>query len=327
MFPDMYKLPGESGEQVGVKPMNCPGHCLIFQSGRRSYRELPLRLAEFSRLHRNERSGTLHGLTRVRAMSQDDAHVFCEPAQVPGELDRALEMMSEVYRDLGVSGVEVRIATRPERSIGDPADWARGERMLSEAVERAGHAFRIAEGEGAFYGPKIECHFRDALGRGWQLSTFQLDMAMPQRFGLTYVGADGAEHVPAMMHRAILGSLERFLGVYLEHTAGDLPLWLAPVQAAIIPITDRCEGWARKVASVLGEAGLRVEVDARSETLGYRIRSAELAKIPYVLVVGDRETAEGAVNVRRRHDPSRITLGVDALRNRMEEEVRARGLS
>jgi threonyl-tRNA synthetase len=327
MFPDMYKVPGEEGEEIGIKPMNCPGHCLIFRSARRSYRELPLRMAEFSRLHRNERSGTLHGLTRVRAMSQDDAHVFCEPDQLAAELDRGLEMMGEIYRDLGLTGVELRIATRPERSIGDPADWIRGERMLADAVERAGHGYEIAAGEGAFYGPKIECHFRDALGRSWQLSTFQLDMAMPGRFGLTYVGRDGGEHVPAMMHRAILGSLERFIGVYLEHTAGDLPLWLAPVQAVVIPITDRQEGYARKVARALEEAGVRAEVDARSETLNYRIRGAELAKIPYLLVVGDREAAENAVNVRRRHDPARLTMGVDALRKRIEEEVRTRGLS
>ncbi len=327
MFPDMYKVAGEEGEELGIKPMNCPGHCLIFRSARRSYRELPLRLAEFSRLHRNERSGTLHGMTRVRAMSQDDAHVFCEPAQIPGELDRALEMMNQIYRDLGLQGVEIRIATRPERFIGDPAMWESAEQTLTEAVERAGYGYRIAAGEGAFYGPKIECHFRDALGRPWQLSTFQLDMAMPGRFGLRYVGSDGSEHEPAMLHRAILGSLERFIAVYLEHTAGDLPLWLAPVQAVVLPITDRQEGYARKVGRALEEGGVRVEVDARSETLNYRIRAAELAKIPYVLVVGDREAADNAVNVRRRHDPARITLGVDALRNRIEEESKARGLS
>ncbi|MEE2703850.1 MAG: threonine--tRNA ligase [Myxococcota bacterium] len=328
MFPDMFKI-GASGEdaEVGVKPMNCPGHCLIFGSRKRSYRELPLRLAEFSRLHRNERSGTLLGMTRVRAMSQDDAHIYCQPDQVEAEMDRVLQMTAEVYRGLGLSGLEVRVATRPEQYIGEIGDWERAEALLGEATERAGFSFEWAPGEGAFYGPKIEFHFRDVLGRQWQLGTLQIDMAMPERFDLSYVGADGQEHVPAMMHKAILGTLERFIGIYLEHTGGDLPLWLAPVQAQVLPIADRHEEYARKVCEVLGGSGLRVEVDARSETLGYRIRSAETSKIPYILVTGDREAADGTVTVRRRHQKAQTRVGVDELCSKLEEEVKTRGIS
>jgi threonyl-tRNA synthetase len=327
MFPDMYKMEGEGDEQVGLKPMNCPGHCLIFRSRKRSYRELPLRLAEFSRLHRNERSGTLLGMTRVRAMSQDDAHIYCEPEQLPEELDRGLAMMKEIYRDLVLEGVEMFVATRPLEYIGEVADWDRGERILCEALERAGMPYGMLPGEGAFYGPKIECHFKDALGRDWQLSTFQLDMAMPQRFELAYIGRDGAEHTPAMMHRAILGSLERFIGVYLEHTGGDLPLWLAPVQAIVLPVTERHEEYAAKLAAALDEAALRAEVDQRNETLSYRVRGAETQKIPYVLVVGDRETADSTVTVRRRHKKGQDTLGLHELIKKLEEEVKTRGIS
>ena len=327
LFPDMYKMSGEGDEEVGVKPMNCPGHCLMFAQRPRSYRELPLRLAEFSRLHRNERSGTLLGLTRVRAMSQDDAHVYCEPDQIPSELDRGLAMMGEAYRDLGLEGVEILVATRPEKFIGEVADWDRAEHTLGCAVERAGFAFEWSPGEGAFYGPKIECHFRDALGRTWQLSTFQLDMAMPARFGLRYVGRDGQEHTPAMMHRAILGSLERFIGVYLEHTAGDLPLWLAPVQVAVLPVSERHEEAARKVFCRLRDGGVRVELHARNETLAYRVRSGETQKIPYLLVVGDRELADDSVAVRRRHRKGQETLGVHEFQKKLEEEVETRGIS
>jgi threonyl-tRNA synthetase len=325
---DMFVMPGaDEGEELGLKPMNCPGHCLVFRTAKRSYRELPLRIAEFSRLHRNERSGTLHGLTRVRSMAQDDAHIFCEPEQVGEEIDRLLEMTGEVYRDLGLSGVEISVSTRPAKSIGSIEDWDRAERMLIQAVERAGYPCGVNPGEGAFYGPKIECHFRDALGRAWQLSTVQLDMAMPARFGLRYIGRDGQEHQPAMLHRAILGSLERFIAIYLEHTGGDLPLWLAPVQAIVLPLADRHMEYAAKVARALLEAGIRTEVDARSETLSYRVRGAELQKVPYVLVVGDREQAEGTVTVRRRHQKGQSTMGTDTFRDRAEEEISTRGVS
>jgi threonyl-tRNA synthetase len=325
---DMFMLQHKEGAEMGLKPMNCPGHCLIFRSTKRSYRELPMRLAEFSRLHRNERSGTLHGMSRVSAMSQDDAHIFCEPEQMHDEVDRTMEMVAEIYRDLGLSGVEVKVATRPEESfIGEIEDWDRGEKLLVEAVEGAGFECGINAGEGAFYGPKIEFYFDDALGRAWQLSTVQLDMAMPVRFGLRYIGRDGAEHQPAMIHRAMFGSLERFIGVYLEHTGGDLPLWLAPVQVAVLPVSEKHETYARKVADVLAEGDIRTEVDDRNETLGYRIREAEQQKIPCVAVVGDREQADGTVTIRRRHHKQQTSQNVDEFRSKMREEVRTRGIS
>jgi threonyl-tRNA synthetase len=325
---DMFVMPGEAESEVhGLKPMNCPGHCLLFRQRKRSYRELPLRLAEFSRLHRNERSGTLHGLTRVRAFAQDDAHIFCEPERLADELDRHMEMTAQVYRDLGLSGVELVLATRPDPFIGAPDDWDRAERALADAAERAGFHCELSPGGGAFYAPKLEFNFKDVLGRSWTLATVQVDMAMPARFGLRYVGSDGAEHQPAMIHRAILGSLERFIGIYLEHTGGDLPLWLAPVQAAVLPVADRHREYAQKVARALEDARVAVELDVRSETLGYRVRAAETQKIPYVLVVGDREQADGTVTVRRRHAKGQETVSVDAFRSRIEEEIVTRGIS
>jgi threonyl-tRNA synthetase len=324
----MFWMAGsDENEEVGLKPMNCPGHCLLFGSRRRSYRELPLRLAEFSRLHRNERSGTLLGMTRVRSMAQDDAHIFCEKEQLPDEIDRMNEMIAEVYGDLGLTGVEVSVATRPESFVGDPADWDVAERKLIQAVERAGFPPRIKEGEAAFYAPKVEFDFRDVLDRVWTLATIQVDMAMPGSFELRYIGRDGQEHEPAMIHRAVLGSLERFIAIYLEHTAGDLPLWLAPVQSVVLPIADRHEEYARKVGDALGEAGVRSAVDARNETLGYRVRAAETQKVPYVLVVGDREISNGTVTVRRRHQQGQDTTGVDEFRSHIEEEIRTRGIS
>jgi threonyl-tRNA synthetase len=284
-------------------------------------------LAEFSRLHRNERSGTLLGMTRVRSMAQDDAHIFCEKEQLPDEIDRMNEMIAEVYGDLGLTGVEVSVATRPESFVGDPADWDVAERKLIQAVERAGFPPRIKEGEAAFYAPKVEFDFRDVLDRVWTLATIQVDMAMPGNFELRYIGRDGQEHEPAMIHRAVLGSLERFIAIYLEHTAGDLPLWLAPVQSVVLPIADRHEEYARKVGDALGEAGVRSAVDARNETLGYRVRAAETQKVPYVLVVGDREISNGTVTVRRRHQQGQDTTGVDEFRSHIEEEIRTRGIS
>jgi threonyl-tRNA synthetase len=325
---DMFVVPGEEEAEVhGLKPMNCPGHCLVFRSRKRSYRELPLRLAEFSRLHRNERSGTLHGLTRVRSFAQDDAHIFCEPDQLGDELDRHMEMTAQVYRDLGLSGVELVLATRPQSFIGSPEDWERAEGALRMAAERAGFECGLSPGGGAFYAPKLEFNFKDVLGRSWTLATVQVDLAMPARFGLRYVGRDGAEHQPAMVHRAILGSLERFIAIYLEHTGGDLPLWLAPVQVAVLPVADRHQEYAQKVTRALEDAKVAAEADLRSETLSYRVRSAETRKIPYTLVVGDREQADGTVTVRRRHAKGQETQSVDAFRTRIEEEILTRGIS
>ncbi len=324
---DMFRLVDEDGTESFLKPMNCPGHNLLFRSRLRSYRELPLRFAEFSRLHRNERAGALHGMTRVRAMSQDDAHIYCQPDQVEKEVDAVLQMVAEVYRDLGLTGVEMAVSTRPEKSIGTDEDWDRAQRVLIQAVERAGFRCGTKPGEGAFYGPKIECDFRDAIGRSWQLSTVQIDVGMPERFGLRYVGPDGEEHRPAMLHRAILGSLERFIAVYLEHTAGALPLWLAPVQAVVLPVAERHEAYAREVVSELEREGIDAELDGRNETLGYRIRSGEVRKIPALVVVGDREERDRSVTVRRRGQKEQQSLPLQDFHRALREEIKTRGLS
>jgi threonyl-tRNA synthetase len=325
---DFFLFPGsEEGEELGVKPMNCPGHCLLFRSRKRSYRELPLRLAEFSRLHRNERTGALHGMTRVRSMAQDDGHIYCAWDDVGGEIDRFMELCNEVDRDLGFSGVATYVSTRPEKFIGRVEDWDRAEKLLIEAVERYGVLAGIKHGEGAFYGPKIERHFQDVMGRWWQLGTIQVDTAMPSRFELKYVGADGAEHEPAMLHRAVLGSLERFIAIYLEHTGGDFPLFLAPQQVAVLPISDRQADYAREIAERLRAAAVRAEADPRSETLNYRVRSAETRKVPFTLVVGDREQASRSVSVRRRKSPAQEVMPLEQFEKNIQEEIRTRGIS
>jgi threonyl-tRNA synthetase len=322
---DMFLMQGDEGEELGVKPMNCPGHCHLFATRRHSYRELPVRFAEFSRLHRNERSGTLTGLSRVRSMAQDDAHIFLAPEQVEAELDRFFAMTREVYEALGLEGVEVAVSTRPGQFVGEPADWDRAERQLGDAVERAGFGRRLKPGDGAFYGPKVECDFRDVLGRPWTLSTLQIDVAMPVRFGLRYVGADDQLHTPAMLHRAILGSLERFIALYTEMTAGDFPLWLAPQQVSVLPIAERHLAYARGVERRLTEAGLRAAVDDRNEKLGFKIREAELRKVPVMWVVGDQEQANGTVTPRRRHaGGGEAAAAVDELVAGLVREVRQR---
>ncbi len=298
---DMYWFAGsDEGEELGVKAMNCPGHCHLYGTAKRSYRELPIRWAEFSRLHRNERSGTLNGITRVRTFAQDDAHIYCEPEQVPDEIDRFFAMTAEIYQKLGVDGIEMSVSTRPEKFLGEPADWDVAEKALIAAVERAGFQCKIKPGEAAFYAPKVEADFKDVLGRAWTLATIQIDMAMPGRFGLRYVGRDGELHQPAMLHRAILGSLERFIGIYIEHTGGDFPFWLSPIQVVLLPIADRHAVGAHEIRDQLMAAGLRAEVDDRSETLGYRIREAESQKIPLTLVIGDDELSRGTVAPRLR---------------------------
>jgi len=325
---DFFLFPGsEEGEELGVKPMNCPGHCLVFRSRKRSYRELPLRLAEFSRLHRNERTGSLHGLTRVRSMAQDDAHIYCAWEDIGSEIDGFMQLCNEVDRDLGFSGVDTYVSTRPAQFIGRIEDWERAERLLVEAVEQNGKLSGIKRGEGAFYGPKIERHFQDVMGRWWQLGTIQVDTAMPGRFGLRYVGADGAEHEPAMLHRAVLGSLERFIAIYLEHTGGNFPVFLAPQQAVVLPVSDRQTAYAREVAELLRAAGVRAEADLRSETLNYRVRAAETHKIPYALVVGEREQASRSVSVRRRKGGAQEVMPLEQFEKNIQEEIRTRGIS
>ncbi|MBW2229094.1 MAG: threonine--tRNA ligase [Deltaproteobacteria bacterium] len=314
-YDDMYWFAGaDEDEELGMKAMNCPGHCHLFEIGKRSYRELPIRWAEFSRLHRNERSGTLTGLTRVRSFAQDDAHIYCEPDQVPGEVDAFFRMVREVYDKLGLEGVEMAVSTRSAEFLGEPEDWDVAEKVLIEAVERAGFVCRIKEGEAAFYAPKVEADFRDVLGRAWTLGTVQIDMAMPGRFGLRYVGRDGELHQPAMLHRAVLGSLERFIAIYIEHTGGDFPFWLAPVQVIVLPISEKQSEYARAVQGRLRDQRLRVGIDERSETLNWKIREAERQKIPLSLVVGEQEASNGTVSPRLRRSKDKIpVMAMDAL--------------
>ena len=286
-------------ERLAIKPMNCPAHCLLYGAVTRSYRDLPLRLAEYGQLARYERSGTLHGLLRVRSLHQDDAHLFVTPEQVHSEVAGVLRLVDTVYGTLGMT-YSVRLATRPDEFLGDLAVWEQAESDLAAALRAAGKDFVLSPKDGAFYGPKLEFHVTDALGRQWQCATVQLDFNLPRRFDLWYTGADGERHRPVMIHRAIFGSLERFIGVLLEHYAGAFPTWLAPVQAVVLPLADRHADYARAVAAELVGGGLRAEVDARSEKIGYRIRHAQLQQIPYMLVVGDREVAgqQAAVRVR-----------------------------
>ncbi len=291
---------GHGGElDYGVKPMNCPGHALVYRAEKRSYRDLPLRLADFGRLHRAERSGTLHGLTRVRAMSQDDAHIFCTPEQVAEEVDRNLRMVRDVYGALGFERIELKLATMPEKHLGAEESWRRTEAMLGEAMGRNGFSYALNPGEGAFYGPKIEIYVADALKRNWQLATIQLDSNMPERFDLSFTTAAGTEARPVMIHRAILGSLERFIGVLLEHTGGVLPFWLAPEQVRVLSLSEKVETYAAELAVRLSGDGFRATADLRNEKLGFKVRAAELEKIPYMLVVGEREAAARTASVRR----------------------------
>ena len=294
---------GAHGEErrFALKPMNCPGACLVYGSERRSYRDLPLRLAEFGLVSRNEREGVLHGLLRVRAFTQDDAHVFCTDDQITDEVDSICQAIDELYARFGFDEVRVELSTRPDRYIGSDEQWERAEGSLKEVLERSDRDYDISPGEGTFYGPKIDFHITDALGRSWQCGTCQLDFQFPERFDLTYQGADNAEHRPVMIHRALLGSMERFVGILIEHYAGRFPVWLAPVQAAVLPVADRHTEYAAGVARGLREAGVRCRVDARSESVGKKIHDAEVAKYPYMLVVGDREQEAGAAAVRS-HD-------------------------
>jgi threonyl-tRNA synthetase len=293
----MYFMQSDE-RRLALRPMNCPGACLVFDSERHSYRELPLRLAEFGRVSRNEREGVLHGLLRVRAFTQDDAHVYCTEDQIADEVADICEAIDELYARFGFDDVRVELSTRPEKSMGSEEQWAKAEAALTEALERQGREYELNPGDGAFYGPKIDFHVTDALGRSWQCGTCQLDFQMPERFDLTYVGADDAAHRPVMIHRALLGSMERFAGILIEHYAGRFPVWLAPVQAIVLPVSDKHNEYADRVAAELREAGVRVEVDERSESVGKKIREAELGRYPYMLVVGDRELEAGAVAVR-----------------------------
>jgi threonyl-tRNA synthetase len=286
--------------QYAVKPMNCPTHCLIYQTRLRSYRDLPIRYADFGRLHRYERSGATSGLTRVRTFAQDDGHIFCTEEQIEEEVVGVVRMILELYRTFGFDELEIELSTRPEKCLGTAEMWQRAEASLKRALDNHDIQYEINPGEGAFYGPKVDFQVEDALGRRWQLGTVQLDYQMPERFGMTYVGADGEEHRPVMIHRAMLGSLERFIGILIEHTGGALPIWLAPVQARVLPVSERFRDYARGVHQRLAAGGMRVELDDRNEKLGYRIREAQVQKVPFMLVVGAREEESEKVAVRLR---------------------------
>ncbi len=283
-----------------LKPMNCPGHVQLFNQGLRSYRDLPLRIGEFGVVHRNEASGTLHGLLRVRGFTQDDAHIFCTRDQLQSEVATLIEIAYRVYGDFGFHDIAVGLSTRPEQRVGGDDLWDEAERALEVALEHKGIDYRLQPGEGAFYGPKIEFVLKDSIGRSWQCGTIQVDFSMPGRLGAHYVAEDGSRVVPVMIHRAILGSMERFIGIVLEDHAGKLPSWLAPVQAVVMNITDRQAGYAREVEKSLKKQGVRVETDLRNEKIGFKIREHTLQRVPYLLVVGDREVEQGAVAVRTR---------------------------
>jgi threonyl-tRNA synthetase len=297
--------------EYGVKPMNCPGHTQIFAMERRSYRDLPIRYADFARLHRYERSGVTHGLVRVRSFAQDDAHLFVTEDQIESEIDRELRLIKEIYDVFDFKDVRIALSTRPEKRLGDDAMWDNAESALENALKKNGVEYHINPGEGAFYGPKLEFQVTDAIGRPWQLGTIQLDYALPARFQLRYIGADNAEHQPVMIHRAILGSIERFIGIIIEHFAGAFPVWLAPVQASVLPLSEKFLDYGRETAAKIRAAGLRVEADESNEKLGAKIRDAQLKKIPYMLVVGEKEVAAGTVSVRKRTGGEQLSMTID----------------
>jgi len=305
--------------------MNCPCHVQVFNQGLKSYRDLPLRMAEFGSCHRNEPSGALHGLMRVRNFVQDDAHIFCTEDQIRDEVLAFNKLVFDVYNDFGFTDVAVKLSTRPEKRVGSDEVWDKAERALAEALEAAGIEYELQPGEGAFYGPKIEFSLTDCIGRVWQCGTMQVDFSMPGRLGAEYVDEQGERRVPVMLHRAILGSIERFIGVLIEHYAGDLPLWLAPVQAVVMNITDAQADYAQEVTNALNRQGFRVESDLRNEKIGYKIRGRTLEKIPYLLVVGDREVDNREVAVRLRDGTDLGGMSLDDLVKRLSTEVAQRG--
>ena len=302
-----------------IKPMNCPGHIQIFNQGLRSYRELPVRYAEFGICHRNEPSGTLHGLMRVRRFVQDDGHIFCTRSQIREEIERVCQMVYEVYHDFGFDEVELALSTRPEKRVGSDEIWDEAEADLQAALEAQGKPFRLQPGEGAFYGPKIEFTLKDSLGRRWQCGTVQLDFSMPERLGAHYIDENDVRQTPVMIHRAILGSLERFIGILIEQYAGQMPLWLSPVQAVVMPITDAQADYATAVAEKLATAGLRVEKDLRNEKINYKIREHTLQRVPFMLVAGDREKAASSVSVRQRDGKDLGVMSVDDLITHLQQ--------
>ncbi|MDT8388376.1 MAG: threonine--tRNA ligase [Thiogranum sp.] len=323
---DMFTTDSEH-RTYAIKPMNCPAHILIYNQGLKSYRDLPLRLAEFGSCHRNEPSGTLHGLMRLRGFVQDDAHIFCTEAQILDEVSSFIDLLFEVYRDFGFDDVIIKLSTRPEQRVGADELWDKAEKALEDALNHKQLSWDLQPGEGAFYGPKIEFSLKDCLDRVWQLGTIQLDFSMPDRLGAHYVGEDGAKHVPVMLHRAILGSLERFIGILIEHYAGALPVWLAPVQAVVLNITDRQAPYALEVEESLKNQGVRIKSDLRNEKIGFKIREHTIQRIPYLLVVGDREAESATVAVRTRSGKDLGSMSLQALSQGLTAEIASRGLN
>ncbi|RMG37254.1 MAG: threonine--tRNA ligase [Gammaproteobacteria bacterium] len=323
-FGDMIFTTHSENRDYAIKPMNCPAHIQIYNHGLKSYRDLPLRLAEFGSCHRNEPSGTLHGLMRVRNFVQDDAHIFCTEEQILPEVLAFIDLLFEVYRDFGFDEVLVKLSTRPEKRVGSDELWDKAEKALKEALNERGLDWELQPGEGAFYGPKIEFSLKDCLGRVWQLGTIQLDFSMPERLGATYIAEDNSRKTPVMLHRAILGSLERFIGILIEHYAGALPLWLSPVQVVVMNITDKQAGFVQEVAQFLTDRGFRVETDLRNEKIGFKIREHTLHKVPYLLVVGDREVEDRTVAVRTREGKDLGAMALEDLAQRLVEEVEKR---
>ena len=319
----MYFTDDLEGRPMGLKPMNCPAHVQLFKDGRHSYRDLPIRYSEAGLVHRHEPSGTLHGLLRVRHITQDDAHIFCTEEQVPEEVQRCLDFGYAIYDTFGFAP-RLELSTRPEKRVGTEEMWDRAEALLEKALVDKGLEYELNPGDGAFYGPKIDLHMTDSIGRSWQLGTVQLDYYMPERFELTYTGADNAEHRPVMIHRALMGSFERFMGILIEHYAGEFPLWLSPVQAIVLPLADRHVDYAREVHAALNDAGLRADVDERTESVGRKIREAELRKVPYMLVVGDREAEQGAVALRRHREGDQGTVPIAEAVERLVSEAAGR---
>jgi len=317
---NMFVTESEKREYA-LKPMNCPGHILIFKQGVKSYRDLPLRYGEFGQCHRNEPTGGLHGIMRVRGFTQDDGHIFCTEEHILPECTAYTTLLQKVYRDFGFTDIIYKIATRPDKRIGSDESWDKAEHALMESLRASGCDFEISPGEGAFYGPKIEYTLKDAIGRQWQCGTIQVDFSMPERLDAEYVGEDGARHRPVMLHRAIVGSMERFIGILIEQHAGALPVWLAPQQVAVLNITDAQADYARGVAKALQNQGLRVELDLRNEKITYKIREHSLQKLPYILVVGDKEKAAGAVAVRARGNQDLGAMSLEAFSQRIAADI------
>jgi threonyl-tRNA synthetase len=311
-------------QTFALKPMNCPGHCLVYGTHQTSYRDLPLKICEMGTVHRYEKSGVLHGMFRVRVFTQDDAHIYVTPEQIEEEVAKVVEFIFDMYRDFGFADFRVELSTRPESRVGSDEIWDQAEAALANALDRLKVNYKLNPGDGAFYGPKIDFHIKDAIGRTWQCGTVQCDFSMPARFELEYVGADGNRHTPVMIHRALLGSMERFIGILIEHYAGDLPLWLSPEQIRILPITDKAGDYCQRVLAELDAAGIRASIDHRNEKLGFKVREAEVNKVPYMAVIGAREAEAGQVSLRRRKEGDLGSVSIAEVVARLTSEIQSR---